>query len=602
MSASTALHQTPLPLSQDQVGRLAQLTDGLDSAGLWWLSGYAAGLARGQAQPARPASLAVAEAHAVPLLTIVYGSQTGNAKHLAETLAQQTEGAGLAVRLLRADAYPTRELKNERLLYIVISTQGEGDPPDDARGLVEFIAGRRAPALKELKYAVLGLGDSSYPQFCAVGRQLDERLADLGGQRLLARGDADLDLETVADPWLARALSAARDALKSQTPLATVTALRPLPAAPAWTRAQPFAAELLLNQRITGRGSDRDIRHFELSLQGSGLHYEPGDALGVWPLNPPALVEAVLAALGLDGERAVSHGGQALPLREWLGTKRELTRLSRPFVASHAAHAKSDVLNRLLAPDSADAFARLLAELQVLDLLRAHPGAWSDEELVAALRPLTPRLYSIASSQKLVGDEAHLTVAHVEYGVAGDKRWGTASNFLARAAEGETLPVFIEHNERFRLPQDASRDVIMIGPGTGVAPFRGFVQERVAVGASGRNWLLFGNPHSRSDFLYQLEWQDALRRGGLHRLDLAFSRDQADKRYVQHPLREHGAKVFAWIENGAHLYVCGAIAMGKDVHTALLGIIVQHGGKSADDANDTLNDLLAQGRYARDVY
>jgi len=602
---------TPPSLSEDTATTLARLAENLDADGLWWLSGYAAGIARGRALPGRTAAeplVAVAPAH---MLTIVYGSQTGNAKRIAEKLAQQAEAAGLGVKLLRADAYPIRELKNERYLVVVISTQGDGDPPDDARGFIDFIAGKRASQLKDLHYAVLGLGDSSYPQFCAIGKRLDERLAELGATRWLARGDADLDFDSVVNPWLDKALATAKEALKAP-PRATVTPLRPLPSTPHFHRDAPFAAELLVNQRITGRGSRKDIRHFEISLEGSGLHYEPGDALGLWPQNPPALVEAVLTSLELDGDTNVTYAEQSLSLRQWLGEKRELTRLARPFVATHAAHARSDELNRLLAPDNAAQLARLLADSQVIDLLQQYRGEWSAEELVAALRPLTPRLYSIASSQKLVGDEAHLTVAHVEYdnggSLSGDsRRWGAASHQLAASEEGARLPIYIEHNDRFHLPKDAARDVIMIGPGTGVAPFRGFVQERLATrpitaGASGRNWLLFGNPHGRSDFLYQLEWQDALKNGGLHRLDLAFSRDQAEKIYVQNRLREHGRELYAWLESGAHLYVCGAIAMGKDVHAALLDAIATHGGKSDDDANDYLNDLQTQGRYARDVY
>jgi sulfite reductase (NADPH) flavoprotein alpha-component len=605
----------PSLLSQEQAVLLEQLAGGLDGAGLWWLSGYAAGLARSQALPsARSSALAVAGTQTASQLTIVYGSQTGNAKRLAERLAQQVEAAGLGVRLLRADAYQMRELKNERHLAIVISTQGDGDPPDDARGFFDFITGRRAPQLPELQYAVLALGDSSYPQFCAIGRRLDDRLAELGAKRWFARGDSDLDIDSIATPWLANALAAAKEALKPQSPLATVTPLRPLAAAvSAYTRDNPFPAELLVNQRITGRGSEKaapykDVRHIELSLEGSGLHYEAGDALGIWPVNPPPLVNAVLATLELDGAQAITQGEQTLPLREWLSSKRELTRLSRPFVATHAAHARSQKLNALLAPGRTAEFARLLADRQVIDLLRAYPGAWTAEELVAALRPLAPRLYSIASSPKAVGDEAHLTVAHIEYTVEGDesdegRRWGTASSFLARAIEGEKLPVFIEHNERFRLPKDGARDVILVGPGTGVAPFRGFVQERAATDASGRNWLFFGNPHARSDFLYQLEWQDALKRGELHRLDLAFSRDQPHKVYVQDRLREHGREVFAWLDSGAHFYVCGdATRMARDVHAALLDIIATHGGKSAEDAADYLNALQAQGRYARDIY
>ena len=611
LAPDSALDAIPVPLlSREQAALLEQLTGGLDGAGLWWLSGYAAGLAR-HAGAARVPALPAVEALPAARLTIVYGSQTGNAKRLAEQLARQVDAEGLAVRVLRADAYPIRELKQERHLVVVISTQGDGDPPDDARGFVEFIAGKRAPRLPDLHFAVLGLGDSSYPQFCAIGRQLDARLAELGGTRWFARADADLDIDTVAVPWLAHALATAKDALKPQAPRATVTPLRPLAAATAsvYNRDHPFPAEVLVNQRLTGRGSDRDIRHFELSLEGSGLRYEPGDALGVWPVNPPPLVDAVLATLALDGATPVTIGQETLPLREWLSSRRELTRLSRPFVARHAGHARSEALDAVLAADNPDALLRLLADNQVIDLLRAHPGAWTAAEFVAALRPLVPRLYSIASSAKAVGEEAHLTVAHVEYEVEGDdgRRWGTASNFLARAAEGETVPVFIEANERFRLPDDATRDVILVGPGTGVAPFRGFVQERALrraeTGAGGRTWLLFGNPHARSDFLYQLEWQEALRRGDLDRLDLAFSRDQAHKVYVQDRLREHAGDVYAWLSGGAHLYVCGdATRMARDVHTALLEIVATHGGKSPEDAADYLNDLQAQGRYARDVY
>ena len=600
MPFSSALQPSTL-LSIDKADLLARLIDGLDANGLWWLSGYTAGLV---ARPANVLSAPIAESHASATLSIVYGSQTGTAKRLAERLAQQAEAQGIATRLLRADAYPLRELKNERHLYVVISTQGDGDPPDDARGFVAHLLGKRAAAMPQLKFAVLGLGDSSYPQFCAIGRQLDARLAELGATRLLDRGDADLDLETIADPWLARALDAAKKELKSQ-PRGSVVPLRPTlaqPAHAAWSREHPYAAEVLANQRITARNGTRDIRHLEINLEDSGLHYEPGDALGVWARNPAPLVDAVLDTLALDGDGIVEHAGQSLPLRAWLGEKRELTRLARPFLASHAAHARSGDLNRLLSPDRAVDFARLIAERQVIDVLQDFPAEWTAEEVVAALRPLAPRLYSIASSSKLVGDEAHLTVAHVEYARNGATRWGAASHFLAASDEGTSLPIFIERNERFRLPTDHARDIVMIGPGTGIAPFRGFVQERIAVGASGRNWLLFGNQRSRSDFLYQLEWQEALRNGTLHRLDLAFSRDSIQKTYVQDRLREHGRELYTWLDSGAYLYVCGATAMGKGVHAALIDVIAEHGGKSSEDAEDYLDTLQQQGRYARDVY
>lgn len=601
MSANAALPLIPLP--EAKAGELARLVEGLDAASLWWLSGYAAGLASQPTGVARAVSAALArETSTAPRLSVVYGSQTGNAKRLAEQFAKNAESAGLQVRLLRADAYPTRELKSERLLVVVISTQGDGDPPDDSRGFVDFLLGKRAPELPELKFGVLGLGDSSYPLFCEIGKRLDMRLAELGATRLVDRADADVDYDRVARPWAEKALQSAREQVKSHAPLATVTPLRPS-AAPAWSREKPFAAEFIANQRITARGSDKDIRHIELSLEGSGLSYEPGDALGLWPRNPPALVDAVLDLLKLDGNAPVSLEVTTQPLRLVLSEQRELTRLSRPLVAQHAALAGSAELNRLLSPDHSQQLAKLLGDYQIIDLLRAYPAAWSADELVAALRPLTPRLYSIASSQKVVGEEAHLTVAHVAYEAFGSTHWGAASHYLASREEAARVPVFVEHNERFRLPRDASRDVIMIGPGTGVAPFRGFVQDRVATGATGRNWLFFGNPHFRSDFLYQVEWQEALKKGGLHQLDLAFSRDQASKVYVQSRLAENGAELYRWLENGAHLYVCGdATRMAKDVHEALISVAISHGGKSREDAVAYVNQLQQQGRYARDVY
>ncbi|KAB8188355.1 assimilatory sulfite reductase (NADPH) flavoprotein subunit [Lysobacter maris] len=609
----------PAPLTDAQSGLLTRLTDDLDGAGLWWISGYAAGLARARALPAGvtvAAAVAAAPpvADAAPTVTVVYGSQTGNARRLAEKLSAELEATGASVRLLRADAYPTRELKDEKRLYIVISTQGEGDPPDDSIGLVEFIRGRRAPKLPQLSYAVLGLGDSSYPQFCEIGRILDERLAELGAARLFERGDADLDIESVATPWLQRAIDETRTLVAAATASAapahsaTVTPLRPLQqSAPAHDRDRPFQAELLAGHRLSAASGPRspqgrDVRHFELSLEGSGLHYQPGDALGIWPRNPPALVDEVLATLKLDGDAAVQAGGDERPLREWLGARRELTRLSRPFLAAHAERAGDGDLLALLQPERRDDLARLFDSHQIADLLHLHPADWSADALVDALRPMAPRLYSIASSQKHVGDEVHLTVAHIEYEAGERTRWGSASNFLARTAEGDRLPVYVEANERFRLPADPDRDIIMVGPGTGVAPFRAFVQERAEIDADGRNWLFFGNPHFRTDFLYQLEWQRAIRDGHLQRIDLAFSRDQAGKIYVQQRIREQGRALYDWLENGAHFYVCGAIAMGKDVHAALLDVVAEHGGKSREDAEDYLNQLQQQGRYARDVY
>src|SRR5690606_21692549 len=536
MSAPAALPALPFP--QETADALVRLTQGLEPAGLWWLSGYAAGLASRAGTVAAPGSAPRTEAAAGPgqRLTILYGSQTGNARRAAEVLFDQAQAAGLPARLLRADAYPTRELASERLLYIVISTQGEGDPPDDAIGFTGFLSGKRAPKLPELRYAVLGLGDTSYADFCGIARKLDARLAELGAQRIHDLGQADLDIDTVAAPWREASLAKAVELLRASAPatgahLATVTPLRP---AASWSHERPFPAEVLANQQITGRefrGTgfqkyapvEKDVRHVELSLEGSGLAYEPGDALGIRHRNPESLVASVLEASRLDGNAAVTIGEETLPLHEWLATRRELTRLSRPFLAAHAERSGAASLQQLLDPTQPAGLAALLADHQLVDVLRRWPADWDHQALLAALRPQAQRLYSIASSRKRVGEEAHLTVDVLRYQAHGQPHLGAASAFLAALEEGAQVPVYIEPNERFRVPADASRDIIMVGPGTGVAPFRGFVQERAETGAGGRNWLFFGTQHFNTGFLYQVEWQEALQRKELHRLDLAFS-------------------------------------------------------------------------------
>jgi sulfite reductase (NADPH) flavoprotein alpha-component len=591
----------PLPLlDAERSALLARLTEGLDAAALHWISGYAAGLAARGAPtlavvPARDRDVEVASTR----ITVLYGSQTGNAKREAERLAEALRGEAAEVRLVRADAYPTRELAEERVLFVVISTQGEGEPPDDARGFVEFLSGRRAPKLDRLQFAVLGLGDSSYPQFNAMGRLLDARFEALGAKRLFARGDADVEVAHVASPWIAQAREQVR-ALKPASAASVVAVSAVTASHGAWHKDQPYTAELIVNQRITARDSVQDVRHLEIALDPA-LSYAPGDALGVKPRNAPAVVERVLRRLGWSGHESVRIGDEIRSAHDWLEGHRELTRLHRGFVQQQAARAKSSVLDALLAAD-ATAFNDWLVARQVDDVLAEFPAEWAPGEFVAALRPLAPRLYSIASSRKVVGDEAHLAVAVFDaHGPFGAQR-GVASGFLADAAAGASVPVHVEANERFRLPADASRDVLMIGPGTGVAPFRGFVQERSAVGASGRNWLFFGARHARSQFLYQLEWQAALKAGTLHRLDLAFSRDGAERVHVQQRLREQGREVYAWLEGGAHLYVCGAIAMGRSVHAALREIVIEHGGRDAEAADEYLNELQRAGRYARDVY
>ena len=586
-------------LDPDKQALLHDLVRGLSPAQLYAVAAYSASLA--EPRPGAVRNLAVVAPAGKPPITVLYGSQTGNARRLAEQLVRRLESDGLGARLVRADAYAQRELAQERYLFVVISTQGDGEPPDDARALFEFLFSKRAPRLDQLGFAVLGLGDSSYPLFCAIGRQIDTRLAELGGQRLVTAGEADLDIETVADPWLGSVTALARETLGSTSQVPAVVRAVPRSAS-AHSRDNPFKASVLANQRIVARDSEREVRHVEISLSGSGLHYQPGDALGVWPVHSPAQVVPWLEVLGLDGNALATRAGRSLPLSQWLSTELELTRPSRPFVAALATG--DDTLADLLKPEHSSALSALLKAYRPIDLLRRHRPTWDAQQLVDALRPQSPRLYSIASSPLAVGDEeAHLTVTVVDYAAHGMQHPGAASAYLAEGGEDVQPRVFIESNDRFRLPAEHERDIIMIGPGTGVAPFRAFVQERRETAATGRNWLVFGNRHFQRDFLYQTEWQAELKRGTLHRLDLAFSRDQAEKIYVQHRLREQGRDIHAWLSEGAHLYVCGdAEAMAKDVHAALIDIAIEHGGHTRERAQEWLNELLQQGRYARDVY
>ncbi len=588
-SAADALALNASPLSAEQLHTLQQLSAGASDAALWWISGYLAG----QAALRAPQVAAKTSAINPPRLTVVYASQTGNSKAAATALARQAEAQGLALRLVSIADYSLAELGRERYLAIAISTQGDGDPPDDARIFLKQLAGVRAPKLNDLRYTVLALGDSSYAKFCEIGRKLDARLAELGACRLAERADADVDIEAVAAPWRQSTLSAAVEAI-GRTPAATVTVLRPVTAAvAAATHWEPVV--VYANQRLSARDSEVDVRHLELSLGDSGLRYEPGDSLEVQIDNRPALIAEFLDRSGLDGDASVEHAGQRRPLREWLRSERELTRLSASLLntvfASHPEH----VL--------ASAGVGLLDSHQVVDLLAAGCIDWDAQRWVAALSPLKPRAYSIASAQAEVGDEVHLTVALKRSNGHGIERVGLASGHLAALAEGASIKVRIEANPRFRLPRDGSRDIIMIGPGTGVAPFRAFLQQRVAAGAGGRNWLYFGHRHLRSEFLYQTEWLAALKRGQLHRLDVAFSRDGPERRYVQHVIAERANELVSWIDNGAHLYLCGdAKRMARDVEASLIDAIARVRAIDAEAASYELDALSSAGRFQRDVY
>jgi len=593
-------------LSDQQWNAITQAIAGLNRDQLTWVSGYAAGMAAAQGGAVAPvAQVASAPAGDAPTLTILYGSQTGNAKGVAAQCQAKAEEAGFNSKLVSMADYKPRSLKNETHVAVFVSTHGEGDAPDDAIELHEFLASKKAPKLANTKYAVLSLGDSSYEFFCQTGKDFDERLGKLGGQAVVERLDCDVDYEAEAEAWLDKLIESLKGDFSASMQVAvaaqTGAAVQGV-AAQTYTKKAPFKATLIDAQKITGRDSVKDIRHIEISLEDSGITYKPGDALGVWFKNAPSLVSEFLNILSLNGDTEVVVAESTMTLTEALTSKLELT-LSYPnFIKAYQAATGSEGLAALM-EDKAQ-LRTYMAERQIIDIVRDHPGKLSEQQLVDALRPLTPRLYSIASSQAEVEEEVHLTVAHVDYEAFGHRHQGGASGFLCEYLEenGE-VDVFVENNDNFRLPADPNTPVIMVGPGTGIAPFRSFMQERDAQEAEGKNWLFFGNPHFTQDFLYQVEWQGYVKDGLLDKITLAFSRDQEEKVYVQHRLLENGKEVYEWLEQGAHFYVCGdAMYMAKDVENALIAIIQEHGGKSEADAKAYVVELRKAKRYQKDVY
>ncbi|MGP9803027.1 assimilatory sulfite reductase (NADPH) flavoprotein subunit [Rheinheimera sp. NSM] len=593
------------PLSEQQVSQLQGLVSQLNPIQQAWVSGYLAASAQLAGQVAGQTAPAAAQANAS--LTILFGSQTGNARHVAEALAKQAQGKGLVAKVVDMAEYKTTQLKNEQYLVIVTSTYGEGEPPENAIGLHNFLFSKKAPKLAGLKYAVLGLGDTSYEFFCKTAQDFDQRLAELGATSVLPRIDLDVDYQAQADSWSNELVSKLEPELTaSAAPSAQVIAWpgadTTTGAASQYNKQQPFAAELYTNQKITGRDSTKDVRHIEISLAGSGLTYQPGDALGVYFSNDPELVRELLLLTAIARDTPVALSDDKLTVEQALTEQLELTQSYPAFVEKYAAATNNAALTALAADKAA--LRAYINERQIIDIVRDYPGLLSAQQLVDALRKQQPRLYSIASSQAEVEEEVHLTVAVVRYDAYGQPHLGGASGFLAeRLAEGAKLKVFVEHNNNFRLPANDDTPVIMIGPGTGIAPFRAFLQQRDASGASGKNWLFFGNPHFTQDFLYQLELQSYLKRGLLTKLDVAFSRDQAAKVYVQDKLRQHGSDVWQWLQDGAHLYICGdANRMAKDVQQALLDIVQQYGGKTAEQAQAYLDELRVAKRYQKDVY
>jgi sulfite reductase (NADPH) flavoprotein alpha-component len=587
-----------------------------------WINGYLAGLFS-SGNGAGDAAVAAAPSNAEPAksLLILYGSQTGTAEAFAKRIAKEAEKRHFTPRVLEANAFASVDWKAEQRLLLVTSTWGDGDPPDNATALWAHLSSDAAPRLEQLSFSVLALGDKNYSDFCGAGRKFDERFAALGARRVLPRSDCDTDYEATATAWMEGLWPALAEGKSVTSEPVISNGVESAPALLAggslttgslitdvltYSRVRPFPARLVTNRRLNATGSVKDTRHFEIALDGSGLSYEAGDALGVMPMNDPQLVGELLNALGCDGEEAVKDAGEReTSLRHALLHSFHITQPSPSFLKAVAERSGDATLGALLDPAKKVELDKFIYGREIVDFLLGWPAAkFSPLEFTALLRKLQPRLYSISSSPKANPGQVHLTVATVRYESHGRARKGVCSTFLADRVEAETpVPVFVQASHGFRLPSDGTRPVIMIGPGTGIAPFRAFLQERQALGSAGRNWLFFGDQRRDCDFLYREEVEALLAAGTLSKLDTAFSRDQAEKIYVQNRMLEHAGEFWSWLEDGAHLYVCGdAKRMAKDVDAALHEIAGTAGGRSKQQAAEYVQKLKTEKRYQRDVY
>lgn len=579
-----------------------------------WLNGFLAGLFS-QVPPEQMSSPPAngAQQSGEPLL-IMFGSQTGTAEGLAKKFAKEAQGRGFSPSVLALNDYEKANLAAASKAVIISSTWGDGDPPDNATNFWTWLNADTAPRLENLNFAVLGLGDKNYSDFCGASKKFDARLETLGAKRLAPRGECDVDYEVTAKNWmdgLWEKLSVERasglpnptnaNGESNGSPSANGAGKTP---ALRYSKSNPFQARLLKNALLNRPGSGKEVRHYEISLAGSGLTYEVGDAIGIVPANCPALVDELLATFKRPGDEPAKIGEAEMPLREALARHFELGKPTTELLATVARNTPASELAGLLAPERAADLKRWLYGRDVLDMLQLLPMPLPVAEFLPLLRKLAPRLYSISSSPKAHPGEVHLTVSAVRYESLGRNRKGVASTFLAdRVNDAEFVKVFVQTSPGFRPPANPDTPMIMIGPGTGIAPFRAFLEEREANGAKGKNWLFFGDQKRATDFLYEEQLAAWHKSGFLTRLDLAFSRDQADKIYVQHRMLENAAELWSWLDAGAHFYVCGdASRMAKDVDAALHKIIETAGGKSADEAKAYVTKLKSDRRYQRDVY
>jgi len=587
-----------------------------------WLSGYFAaiglnGSAVGTEAAPAPQAATAAPAAAAPTvpLTVLYGSESGNSEGCAEQLGLKAKEAGFKVKVADMGDYDPTKLGEEKNLLVVVSTWGEGDPPERAVPFHEFVHSNNAPSLKDTNFAVFALGDTSYADFCECGKQFDKRFEELGGKRLMERVDVDVDFEEPFKEWMnavvprfvdVAGVKEAAPAVPAVSVSEAVPAAVAAPVAESYGKKNPFPSLVKEKINLNGRGSAKETYHIEFDLEGSGFSYEPGDVVGLFPRNCPEVVDDFVRLAGFRGDEIVEQEESVYSLSELLEERHDITSLNANLMKKYAPFAKNKQLDDFLQPEKKAELTDWIWGREIRDLFMEYPPSdqLTPEQLLGMLRKMPPRLYSIASSLRAHPNEVHLTVGVVRYNTHGRERKGVCSSFLGDRLEvGETAPVYVHHNKNFFLPEDSDTPIIMVGPGTGIAPFRAFVEDRAATGAKGLNWLFFGDQHFNTDFLYQTEWQKYLKSGMLSRMDVAFSRDTDRKVYVQHRMKENARDIYAWIEEGAYFYVCGdASRMAKDVNQALIEIGVEQGGKSQEDAEAWVKDLQKKKRYQRDVY
>lgn len=587
------------PLDDAQKNQLTALLGAMDAGQTAWLSGFLAGY---QGDPA--ASAATPGAASARKVTVLYGTESGNSEELADQVFKAAKQKGFKSSLVNMSEAKLSDLKEAGTLLVVVSTWGEGDPPEAAEEFYQQLM-EGGVSLEGVEFSVCALGDTSYDQFCQTGKDVDAQLEKLGAVRIADRVDCDVDFDESFAAWSQDVWSKLADAA-SASKGSSIAPAAPTGQFPVYDKKNPFPAKVLENQLLSGERSDKETHHVELSLEGSGLTYEAGDVLAVLPRNAEDVVTSLLNATGLDADTEVEVKGVGKhSLGAALTVDLDITGLSRKVATAWQGLAGSEALAKLLDDSSKEAYKTWAHGRQIVDLLEQYPAKKvTAQQLVDILRKLPLRLYSIASSPKAHPGEVHLTVAVVRYDTHDKSRKGVASTFLADdAPKGIEVSVYVHHNKNFRLPEAGETPIIMVGPGTGIAPFRAFVEERAATGATGDSWLFFGDQQYNEDFLYQLEWQEHLKKGNLTRLDVAFSRDQPEKIYVQHKMQENADELWQWLEKGAHFYVCGdAARMAKGVHETLHNIISTQGGKSAEEAEAYLASMKKAKRYQRDVY